>query len=95
MKTEICLGFGLGLAAGVLLMNNCKRVRQTVADTQDAVVEKVEAKKNEMKARNLDSEFASDNAIGSGAPKGANKKQQSIGKKSKKIPKPKSNEPQK
>ena len=69
MKTEICLGFGLGLAAGVLLMNNCKRVRQTVADTQDAVVEKIEAKKNEMMSRKLANEFASDASGVSDTPK--------------------------
>ena len=47
--SEMWLGFGFGAAIGVLggalLMNNCRRVRIKVAECQEAVMDRVEAKK--------------------------------------------------
>jgi len=49
MKSELWVGLGLGAAlgalGGMLLMNNCRNVRLKVADVQDAVADKIEAKK--------------------------------------------------
>ncbi len=47
MKLGWFVGFGLGMAAGALLLNNCKRARKTVSDVQDTVVRKMEEKTKE------------------------------------------------
>jgi len=51
-KCELWLGLGLGVAlgalGGMLIMNNCQRVRLKVADMQDMVSDKIEAKKRAM-----------------------------------------------
>jgi len=62
MKSEICfgVGLGLGLMAGLLVMNNCKSVRQKVADTQNTVFERLEQKKREMASKAAAHEFAED-----------------------------------
>jgi len=39
------IGVALGSLGGMLLMNNCRRVRMKVADVQDTIAEKCEAKK--------------------------------------------------
>jgi len=45
--TGICIGFGFlaGVVTGALLMNNSKRARETVSNTQDTVVEKIQNRK--------------------------------------------------
>lgn len=58
LGTYIC--FGLGMAAGALVMHNCKKVRKTVADAQDAVVEKIESKKQEIFEYGMEPESAGD-----------------------------------
>ena len=42
------LGAGLGVLGGMLLMNNCRRVRIRVGDIQDAVCDKIEDKRREL-----------------------------------------------
>ena len=63
MNSNLCFGIGLGIgfAAGLLLMNNCKPVRNKVAEAQDVVVEKFENKKREMTEKAVKNEFSEDN----------------------------------
>jgi hypothetical protein len=44
MKLGWYIGFGFGMAAGVLLMNNFKKVRSGVSAVQDTVIQKLERK---------------------------------------------------
>jgi len=48
-KWELWLGVGLGFAlgslGGMLIMNNCQKVRLKVADVQGLVTDKIESKK--------------------------------------------------
>ena len=48
MKIGWMIGFGLGMAAGALVVHNCKKARQKVAETQNAVVQKIEEKNKQM-----------------------------------------------
>ena len=49
--SELWLGLGLGasigLLGGALIMNNCRRVRRKVAECQEALSDKIEARKRE------------------------------------------------
>jgi len=49
--SELCVGLGLGvsigLLGGALIMNNCRRVRRKVAECQEALSDKIEAKKRD------------------------------------------------
>jgi len=42
------IGFGLGAVTGALVVHNCKKARQKLAEAQDAIVEKIEEKKRQM-----------------------------------------------
>jgi hypothetical protein len=51
MKIGWYIGFGLGLAAGALILHNSKRAQRVVSDAQDAVIEKAESAKDAISMR--------------------------------------------